>query len=106
MNENLKLLRERCGYTEGDICKFLSLPASEYAAVEKGDEELSMDALEKLSDLYNVDEYDIIAEEPENLRSNAVLAFKKQGDIKDLNEIAQFHRIVKNYIMMCDVLDK
>lgn len=106
MNENLKLLRERCRYTEDDICQFLSLPASEYAAVEKGDKEISMEALEKLSDLYNVDEFDIIAEKPEHLRANAVLAFKKQGDIKDLNEIAQFHRIVKNYVMMCDVLDK
>ena len=107
LSVNLKMLRERSHYSIEDIARYLRISPSNYCLLEeeKADDMLG-DDLEKLADLYNVEAYDMLICEPEQLSASVIPAFRKKGEINDLNEIAQFQRIVKNYVMMSELLEK
>lgn len=104
---NLKMLRERSHYSVEDIAHYLRISPSNYSAFEEEKaDDMTGDDLEKLADLYNVDAYDMLVCEPSQLSTSVIPAFRKKGEISDLNEIAQFQRIVRNYVMMSELLEK
>ena len=70
---------------------------------ETGETEVSMEGLEKLARLYGIDEYDILEGNMEQV--NFAYAFRRDG-VVNLEEVAHFQQIVKNYIMMSDELEK
>ena len=106
LSRNLKMLRERGHYSVEDIARYIQTSPSNYCLFEEKADDMSGDDLEKLADLYNVDAYDMLICEPEQLSASVIPAFRKKGEINDLNEIAQFQRIVKNYVMMSELLEK
>jgi hypothetical protein len=59
--------------------------------------------LEKLADIYGVEEYDILTCNKSQLQADMAFAFRKNGEVKNLGEIASFQRLVKNYLDMCDI---
>ena len=67
---------------------------------------MPMEAIEKLATLYNVEEYDLMEENAELTQANVACAYRRNGAISDLEQIAQFQKIVKNYIQMCNELEK
>ena len=88
-----------------------------YIDCESGsaDERIDINALETLSDLYNVKECDLLTADFEKCDKRQFIRFKKENresdaammhrggleiPASDLKEIAHFHRIVKNYEKM------
>lgn len=76
---------------------------------------MNINALETLSDLYNVEKYDLLTADFENCDKLQLIRFKKENresdaammhrggleiPASDLKEIAHFHSIVKNYEKM------
>ena len=99
----LKDLRNRMGYSQEQISSYLGIsqPASNH--YESGDTVVSQDSLEKLADIYGVEEYDILTCNKPQLQADMAFAFRKNGEVKNLAQIASFQRLVKNYLDMCDI---
>lgn len=99
----LRVLREKFQYTQEEVSKYLGISQPAYLKYETGETEVSMDGLEKLARLYGIDEYDILENNMEQV--NFAYAFRRDG-VANLEEVAHFQQIVKNYIMMSNELEK
>ncbi|MBQ9309364.1 MAG: helix-turn-helix transcriptional regulator [Bacteroidales bacterium] len=104
LGNNLKYIRECLGYSQEEIGRYLGISQPAYLKYEKGTSTLSVTLLEKLAGLYGIDEYDILHPENNNLDTSLAFAFRKDGEIKNLEEVANFKKIVRNYIFMCNEL--
>lgn len=103
---NLRLLRSKFGYTQGQISTYLGITQSAYNKYETGVNEIPMDKLEKLATIYNVEEYDLLTGNVEKILTDLVFAFRSNGTEIDLNKIAPFQKIVQNYLEMSHELEK
>ena len=99
----LRVLREKFQYTQEEVSKYLGISQPAYLKYETGETEVSMEGLEKLARLYGIDEYDILENNMEQV--NFAYAFRRDG-VANLQEVAHFQQIVKNYIMMSNDLEK
>ena len=54
VGENIRILREKTGFTQGSLAQFLGVDQSLVSKVEKGERSLSADMLERLSALFGV----------------------------------------------------
>lgn len=106
IGKNLASYRQHFGYSQQEISQYLGISQPAYVKYESGDTDVSMEAIEKLATLYNVEEYDLMEENAELTHTNVACAYRKNGAINDLEQIAQFQKIVKNYIQMCNELEK
>lgn len=98
----LRQLRQKFGYTQEVLSKYLGISQPAYQKYESGETEVSMEGLSNLARLYGIDENDIIEGNLE--QANLAYAFRRDG-ISNLEEVAHFQQIVKNYLMMCDELE-
>lgn len=99
----LRVLREKFKYTQDEVSKYLGISQPAYLKYEKGETEISMEGLEKLARLYGIDEYDILEGNMEQVCF--AYAFRRDG-MTNLEDVAHFQQIVKNYIMMSNELEK
>ena len=107
IGNNLSFLREQFGYSQGEIGRFLGISQPAYYKYEEGKTTIPPEALEKLAELYYVEEYDLMQEDKSNLQPSLVYAYRKQdGGETDFEAIAKFHRIVKNYTLMSNEIGK
>ena len=117
LTNNLKYLREESGLSTKTISELIGVTEDTYIDYESGsaDERININAIETLSDLYNVEEYDLLTADFEKCDKLQLIHFKKENresdaammhrggleiPASDLKEIAHFHRIVKNYEKM------
>lgn len=103
IGQNIQFLRNKFGYSQESISNMLGITQPAYHKYETGETTVNQESLEKLAQLYYVDEYDLMQENQENLIPSLVFAFR--GDA-DLSAVSDFHKIIKNYILMKDELDK
>lgn len=106
IGKNITTFRSKFGYTQKEISDYLGISQPAYASYESGKTVIPMSKMEKLALIYNVEEYDLMEENLEIFQATLACAFRKEGDITELGQIAQFQKIVKNYIQMCDELEK
>ena len=100
----LKDLRNRMGLSQEQISTYLGISQPAYNHYESGDTVVSQDSLEKLADVYGVEEYDILTCNKPLLQADMAFSFiQKEDKIKNLGQIASFHKIIKNYLDMCDI---
>lgn len=52
--DNLKLLRNEKGYTQGEVSNFLGMARGSYAKIENGINKMNLENAIKLANLYNV----------------------------------------------------
>lgn len=95
----LKSLREKFGYVQENVAEYLGISRELVSMYETGEREVPIEVLEKLSNLFCVDPDAFFAETPEEAIAQVAFAFRKdEMDASDLNEIAAFGKIVKNYL--------
>ncbi len=100
IGKNIKAFREQFGYTQEHVAGFLGIDRSLLSYFESGDREISLIHLSKLADLYCVEVEDFMENNPAQKTAMAV-AFRKEGlEEKDLKAIAEFQKVVKNYVTM------
>lgn len=101
---NVKRLREASGFKQEAVADFLGIKRSAYANYESGMRELSLTLMEKISDLYGCDMFDLYSDEETVVSSMLATAFRVDSLSKeDMEQIAAFKRIVKNSLKM-DIL--
>ncbi len=104
IGDTLKELRCRMGYSQEQISSCLGISLSAYSQYESGDTVVSQDSLEKLADVYGVEEYDILTCNKPQLQTDIAFALtQKIGKLKNIGQIASFHKLVRNYLDMCEI---
>lgn len=105
--KNIKLLREASNYTQENVASFLGIGRSAYSNYELGEREIPMSCMEKLADLYGCDAYLLYEENSNLVESVLATAFRVDNlSAEDMKQIAAFKRVVKNSLMMDDMLSK
>lgn len=106
IGKNLKALREKMELTQGQTAEFLSINREEISYYENGKRSMPSNLLSKLANLYGVDEYDFFEDDMDLATVNLALAFRaKSLKVADLEQIAKFKKIVRNYLRMKSLLE-
>lgn len=102
IGNNIKVLRDKYGFKQGEVANFLGL--KNHATIsyyENGERKISLEHLSKIADLFGIELEVLLSENPEEQALNRVFAFRKdEFKGKDLETIAKFHKIVKNYLKL------
>lgn len=98
LGRNVKFFRERMALKQEDLADYLGIKKETISRYENG-RNIPLDKLEKLSDLFGVDLYDLF----ENDKSKKAFKIDELSP-KDLKAIAKFRRIIKNYIKGYDLI--
>ncbi|OJW54518.1 MAG: hypothetical protein BGO55_11710 [Sphingobacteriales bacterium 50-39] len=95
----MKSLREKFGYVQENVAEYLGISRELVSMYETGEREIPIEVLEKASNLFCVEPDAFFADTPEEALAQVAFAFRKD-EIKasDLEEIAAFGKIVKNYL--------
>lgn len=101
IGENLAALREKRGLTQESIAEYLDVSRPVISYYETGERNIPLIHLEKLADLYSVDIEDLMSDSPLVQQAAVAFAFRTDGlRAGDLKCIAEFQKIIKNYLKM------
>lgn len=101
LGERLKELRTKFGYTQNDISSFLGVDQSLISKYESGERAISVDALEKLGNLYCCD----LVSAPNANDTSIRVAFRANNvNQSNMKAIQTVNRIVLNSIFMAELL--
>lgn len=105
IGKNIKAYRETNSFTQDTVANFLGIKREMISYYENGTREVPFDVLTRLSDLYGVDMADFYIEDENLVKENVACAFRTAGvENGDLETIAQFKAVVKNYLKMNKLL--
>ena len=103
--KNIKQMRDVSGYTQAHVADFLGVVRSAYANYEAGEREMPFSLLEKLTDLYGCELYDLYSEDSNVVGAMLATAFRVDTlSHEDMAQIASFKCIVKNSLKMDNML--
>lgn len=107
IGSNIKYIRENFKFTQEQVADFVGVSRSTIALYESGDRRVPIDQLEKISDLFGVEMHELLESDMDNFTANVAFAFRAD-DIsgEDLEKIANFKRIVKNYQKLKSLMDE
>ncbi len=105
IGRNIQSYRVNNGFTQETIANFLGIKRELISYYENGSREVPFNVLDRLCDLYGVDLENFYEEDESKLKENIAIAFRTDGfENKDLETIADFKAIVKNYLKMNNLL--
>ena len=97
----LKSLREKLGYSQDSIANFLGIKREMVSYYETGKRDIPIDILERLSDIFGVELEVFFSGSLEEAQTDIAFAFRADGlTQKDMEGIAAFRKIIKNYERM------
>ncbi|POY37700.1 XRE family transcriptional regulator [Flavobacterium alvei] len=95
----IKGLREKYGYTQDKVANYLGIKREMISFYENEGREIPLDVLEKLSDLFGVELDVFFVDNVDDALAEVVFAFRKDDmDNDDMDNMAAFGKIVKNYL--------
>lgn len=105
--KNIKLMREVSDFTQENVASFLGITRSAYSNYELGTRELPLEHMENLADLYGCDAYILYEEDTDVVNNMLTTAFRVDNlSAEDMAQVAAFKRMVKNSLMMDNLLSK
>lgn len=106
IRKNLMMLRSRRGLSQEEVAAYLKISRPLISYYENGEREIPLSHLEKLSDLFGVEVSDLMNSESELQQANFAFAFRTNALAeRDLRSIADFQKIVKNYLKLKSIKD-
>ena len=101
VGQNIRLFREKMGLTQEQMSNYLGISRETMNYFENGKRSIPTEIISKASDLFGIEEYDLFENETDEQYINLAFSFRaEQILVEDLKQIAEFRKIVKNYIMM------
>ena len=105
IGQNIKILRDKIGLTQEALAAYLGTSREQVGFYEIGQRSVPSAQLSKLANLFCMNEYDFYEEDVQNRSINIAFAFRADElQPQDLQSIAQFKKIVHNYIGMKKVI--
>lgn len=106
IGKNIQDLRKKLGFTQEQVAEYLQINREELSYYETGTRSIPTSLMAPLANLYGVDEYDFYEENLDLAKINLALAFRADKiKASDLEQIAKFKKIVRNYISMKTLLE-
>ncbi|WP_192348802.1 helix-turn-helix domain-containing protein [Algoriphagus sp. Y33] len=106
IGRNLQDLRKKLGFTQEQVAEYLHINREELSYYETGSRSIPSTLMAPLANLYGVDEYDLYEENLDLAQVNLALAFRAENiNPSDLEQIAKFKKIVRNYLSMKSLLE-
>lgn len=104
LSRNLMKLRENLGFSQDKVAEFLNTSREEISYYETGKRDIPLSILERASDLFGVELEDFFSEEDS---VGITIAYRADDCTKeDLEQIARFKKIVKNYQRINRLMEK
>ncbi|MDD3359521.1 MAG: helix-turn-helix transcriptional regulator [Parabacteroides sp.] len=103
--KNIRMLRDKYNFTQVQIASYLNITSSAVNQYESGVRPVPADVVSKLAVLFNVDEYDLYEEDPQ--QQNLMTAFAFRADEltdEDIKSVSAFRKIVTNYFHLSNAL--
>ncbi len=101
VGQNLKRLREKMSLSQEAVGSFLGISRELISNYETGQRNIPSAHLTVLANLFCVHEYDFFEEDAADQKVNIAFAFKADElKSEDLDSIASFKRVVRNYMDM------
>lgn len=98
---NLKLFREAANYTQHYVAEYLGIERGAYANYESGNREIPYPLMEKVCELYGIPLSSLFENDTMKIENELFCAFRvNTPDHRDIQEIALFKAIVRNYLKM------
>lgn len=95
----IKGLREKYGYTQEKVAEYLGIKREMISFYENEGREITLEILEKLSDLFGVELDVFFIDNVDEALAEVVFAYRKDDlDNNDMENMAAFGKIVKNYL--------
>ena len=105
IGNNIRQYRERIGLTQELMAEYLGISREEVSYYENGKRPFPTKLIAKAAKLFGIDEYDILELDTEASDVKVALAFRADTlKVDDLQHIADFRKIVLNYLGMKNAL--
>ena len=105
IGNNIQLFRDRLGINQEVLATYLDISRETLSYFENGKRNIPTVVIAKSAKLFGVEEYDLFECETENKITNLAFAFRADSMTnEDLNGIANFKKIVLNYLSMKNAL--
>lgn len=105
IGKKIKELRENSGLTQSNLAQFLSLDQSMVAKIEKGERNISLHLLERLSTLFCCSFKDVLLNS--DLKPNSNISFRaKDVTSEDLECLAIINKIAINQSEMDEISEE
>jgi transcriptional regulator with XRE-family HTH domain len=104
IGSNISRFRDRFGLTQQHLADYLGISRPEMNYYENGQRNIPTAVITKAAELFGVDEYDLYESNPDLIETNLAFAFRATLSPADLNPIAEFQKIVRNYIQLTKVM--
>lgn len=105
IGNNIKTLRGKIGLTQENLAQYLGTSREQVGFYEIGQRAVPSTQLSKLANLFCMNEYDFYEEDLQSRSINLAFAFRADElQEQDLQSIAQFKKIVHNYLSMKKVM--
>ena len=89
------------GLTQETLAQYLGTSREQVGYYEIGSRSVTTEHLAKLADLFCMNEYEFYEADQEKFQINLAFAFRAESiSTENLKTIAQFKRIVRNYLNM------
>lgn len=104
LSKNFIQLRETLGFSQEKVAEFLNTTREEISYYENGKRDIPLKILERASDLFGVELEDFFSEEES---VGIKIAYRADDcSINDLEQIARFKKIIKNYQRINRLMEK
>jgi transcriptional regulator with XRE-family HTH domain len=105
IGNNIQQFRERLGINQEVLANYLGVSREVLSYFENGKRNIPTTIIANSAKLFGVEEYDLFEQEKENQTTNLAFAFRADSMTnEDLNGIANFKKIVLNYLSMKNAL--
>lgn len=103
ITKNIQTLKRQSGITDNQFKKYMKFTDEEYNDFSSDNYKYNSLDIEKLSNLFMVDEYDLIDRELNEYKS---YKFNENFNDEDINNLSNLNKIVKNQIFMDNIIKK
>ena len=106
IGKNLQVLRNKQGFAHDQIAEYLEITPDELIEFERGNKPIPISLMSLLANLYGVDKYDFYEEKLASEIAIPEFNFTVESiPVSDLEQIASFKKIIRNYLKMLALLE-
>lgn len=97
----LRRYRKQWGFTQEHLASLLQVKREQISYYENGERPVPLHHLNRIADVFGVELRDLVERDPTQASANMAIAFRAdQISTQDTPAIADFRRIVKNYLRL------